>query len=744
MFKSHAFKTFFLSYLIFIAITLTTFAITYRLIYNIIDKNNEDLSSAMLNQATNTVEPYTEDIGNIINRISKNSDLSDFLTKEIFNPSSRHYDPGIISKLIPQLQSLSQSSPFEDVYIYSHINNKIITTSSIFSPEEMYGSFLRFSDMDFNEFYESYLKPRTYNRLYPEMDITLSGEDSRYILSMTSFPILDEQVSGNLMLFINSQKLLDTLSNSFDSGISYSYFYYKDTLLAQTPNAPKLEVIPKEAKNVIKANGDEYMLYTSGNKDEYTFVIAIPTKTAMHSLTWYKWLIMLSLLCSTVIYALTALILSHYNVRPLKNIISHFGATTSPVPDEYAMISDSISSLITEKNNLQAEHTKNLPILVSNYLHMLINGHMADTDEILETTNRLGLDLPWKSHYLLILSIVDITASELGDIERLITAKEHLGSLLAHNLRYISCDISVSSTAFLIDSGTDPENAMLKIETAVNKAADSLSENCMVRIKAALSEPFEQLDDIFFAYQAVMDIFNNGLKTHFNNTIWCTSLPDSLSNYYYPSELESKLLQSVKQHNRDQIFSILDNILEKNDDRTLLTTDSYRLNFNIKSTVYKVLNTEKINQDHTITSYIEQLDENLPIEDFFSVAKALFSYITEQSKENEPDTDLGEVFIRFVTDSYTNPDFCRHTFAEKFHITDDYVSKLFKEYTGFQFHEYITKLRIEHACRLLKETKHSTEKIAEEVGYNNVMSFRRAFKAYTGTTPKDYKSNDEK
>ena len=51
----------------------------------------------------------------------------------------------------------------------------------------------------------------------------------------------------------------------------------------------------------------------------------------------------------------------------------------------------------------------------------------------------------------------------------------------------------------------------------------------------------------------------------------------------------------------------------------------------------------------------------------------------------------------------------------------------------------LTELRIKQACTMLVNGNYSIEKIAEYVGYNSVVAFRRAFKAYTGINPKEYK-----
>ncbi|WP_028242796.1 response regulator [Pseudobutyrivibrio ruminis] len=71
-------------------------------------------------------------------------------------------------------------------------------------------------------------------------------------------------------------------------------------------------------------------------------------------------------------------------------------------------------------------------------------------------------------------------------------------------------------------------------------------------------------------------------------------------------------------------------------------------------------------------------------------------------------------------------------------ISSYYFSKVFKEETGENFIDYLTKLRIEAAKNLLKTTNKSMKEIALEVGYPDPNYFSRNFKKYTGKTPTDY------
>lgn len=64
---------------------------------------------------------------------------------------------------------------------------------------------------------------------------------------------------------------------------------------------------------------------------------------------------------------------------------------------------------------------------------------------------------------------------------------------------------------------------------------------------------------------------------------------------------------------------------------------------------------------------------------------------------------------------------------------------MFKEKTGQNILDYSTKLRMNEAKRLLKETDIPLKELGYQVGYYNVSSFIRRFKQTQGLTPGDYR-----
>ncbi|MEJ7768904.1 MAG: AraC family transcriptional regulator [Chitinophagaceae bacterium] len=63
----------------------------------------------------------------------------------------------------------------------------------------------------------------------------------------------------------------------------------------------------------------------------------------------------------------------------------------------------------------------------------------------------------------------------------------------------------------------------------------------------------------------------------------------------------------------------------------------------------------------------------------------------------------------------------------------------FKEHYRLTFVEYLNKVRIGHACKLLSEKDHNIVEIAYDSGYNNLANFNRQFKKFKQMSPSEYR-----
>ncbi len=79
--------------------------------------------------------------------------------------------------------------------------------------------------------------------------------------------------------------------------------------------------------------------------------------------------------------------------------------------------------------------------------------------------------------------------------------------------------------------------------------------------------------------------------------------------------------------------------------------------------------------------------------------------------------------------------------ARKMNIPMRTLSQIINEYFGQNFYDYINKLRIEEAKRILTEqgSKKTVLEVLYEIGYNSKSSFNAEFKKATGLTPTEFK-----
>jgi transcriptional regulator GlxA family with amidase domain len=77
--------------------------------------------------------------------------------------------------------------------------------------------------------------------------------------------------------------------------------------------------------------------------------------------------------------------------------------------------------------------------------------------------------------------------------------------------------------------------------------------------------------------------------------------------------------------------------------------------------------------------------------------------------------------------------------AEICGLSPTWFSNYFHVHTGMTFTVWYRRVRIERAKILLGEPDLKIEAIAYDVGYANVGTFERAFRAYTGACPKAYR-----
>lgn len=81
--------------------------------------------------------------------------------------------------------------------------------------------------------------------------------------------------------------------------------------------------------------------------------------------------------------------------------------------------------------------------------------------------------------------------------------------------------------------------------------------------------------------------------------------------------------------------------------------------------------------------------------------------------------------------------------AEQVHLNPDYFSRRFKKETGHKFSDYLLKIRMEEAKKLLLAAELSVTEIAGRTGFNNDGYFSTTFKKFYGENPNEFRKNSK-
>ena len=116
---------------------------------------------------------------------------------------------------------------------------------------------------------------------------------------------------------------------------------------------------------------------------------------------------------------------------------------------------------------------------------------------------------------------------------------------------------------------------------------------------------------------------------------------------------------------------------------------------------------------------------------FYGIEKEMMRpYREENSIEN---------IVVYLQEHFTDPDLTLSAVANHFHLSMHYLSGCFKERVGCSYIQYVSKLRMEKARQLLRETELSVQEITERVGYVDGVSFSRKFKKVFLISPSEYR-----
>ena len=211
------------------------------------------------------------------------------------------------------------------------------------------------------------------------------------------------------------------------------------------------------------------------------------------------------------------------------------------------------------------------------------------------------------------------------------------------------------------------------------------------------------------------------------------------TKYYYPIEMEQKVINAIKIGDSGAAMENIDKILDTNYTDNQISIDIRRcLIFDILGTLIKGADVSGCGDVLAELDVSRRISAKLPLdgvkEQFRDISIRICNEILDKQTANERNNHLSSKIKEYIDGNYDNPDLNISLTGLHFDITPAYISALFKKQTGDSLLEYINAVRVREAQKLL-EQGNSVVETSQRVGFRNSGAFIRVFKKQTGITP---------
>ncbi|WP_252225880.1 helix-turn-helix domain-containing protein [Caldicoprobacter algeriensis] len=215
-------------------------------------------------------------------------------------------------------------------------------------------------------------------------------------------------------------------------------------------------------------------------------------------------------------------------------------------------------------------------------------------------------------------------------------------------------------------------------------------------------------------------------------------------SYYYPHTAEKNLINQLKCRDIDGIRRTVTELISELKGKRDISCDNILLVINqlVGNTIVKCLTELKLDMNEVFgrdfniyseLSHKETLDE---IETWLvKMYKAIIDFLEAYERQ---ENETVKKIVDFIEKNYKK-DIGIQEVADFVGLSYSHVRKVFKNRIGENIVEFINKLRMEEAKKLLLNSELSVKEIASTVGYNSDQTFARIFKKMEGVTPGEYR-----
>ena len=398
-------------------------------------------------------------------------------------------------------------------------------------------------------------------------------------------------------------------------------------------------------------------------------------------------------------------------------------------------------------NEMMNKYQKNLPILRERFFHSILHEELSE-ERILEKARLVDLDLTGKSYTVAVLKVRAHAQEYQSEAEQFANFfPAVIDTVFPPEIRVYHRMLGSSDEVLILVSDDPDTNRLFRAANAsLNKFLASAKKYTGLLVSGALGRQYSSAEGIRSSYREAVNTLLSDVGQPADSIRNYEDISPNLDQEFrMDSELEKNLLQSVKYQSYNHCLELIDRMAEQ-----AASFDNVKFEY-IKTYFLKL--TVLILRELQVT-YAEKADLPVHFDGLFATKDMenclswfklfICNVVSRYQKLNqEKGHSLVNRAKHIISDHIADSSFNIDDVASVLYISSNYLRQIFRQQSGESFVEYLTRIRMEKALKLLQDpaAKLKIQEIAEQTGFNNQRYFSVCFKKYYGKTPTEVRGN---
>jgi Response regulator containing CheY-like receiver domain and AraC-type DNA-binding domain len=302
----------------------------------------------------------------------------------------------------------------------------------------------------------------------------------------------------------------------------------------------------------------------------------------------------------------------------------------------------------------------------------------------------------------------------------------------------------------ILNRRSNLEDAMALI---FDEIQDLLQDFNNITISIGIGNKVTNLDAISISYNNALNALNYKFYTGKNSIIHIEDISNTQKLYQMSdvnvytnlNAMQKELLSQIKLGNTEKLSETVESYFSFLTEVKLFTEEYIRgVCIELIINAYQETFRTEIDVQEILPHYLNSVQEILKLETVFEMKQTVYRMLEHicnyfKSKYSVKHGNLVRQIKEMAEKRYME-NITLSDIANEVYMSPNYICSVFKKEAGITINEYLIKVKMEEAKKMLKDTKMKIHEIAEKLGYESPHYFSYSFKKNTGKTPQQYRN----